>query len=633
MIRFVIAFLALFICNATMGQENYAVSAIPKALLTRASAVIRNDELTIQVNGLDDVTRHRKTAVTILNSAGDDESQIVLFYDKNNQIKSLKGIIYNEFGLPAGKFGEKDFKDMSAVSDGTLYQDDRVKVFEPAQTTYPYTVVYEYEIKSKQSLFFPRWKPVTSTGVSIEKSSLRFICPPDFTLRHQEINYPGKPDESTGKDTRIFTWQVKDVQAIRSEPFSPDPERFMTSVKLAPESFAYRGLKGRFSNWTEYGKWMYENLLREREALPETTKLFINELVKDIPDPKAKAKKIYTYMQDKTRYISVQIGIGGFQPYPAADVDRLSYGDCKGLVNYTRALLKAVNIESYYCIVNSGSFKKDVSTDFASINDGDHIILCLPFKNDTTWLECTNKRIPFGFLGDFTDDRLVLACTPDGGKLLRTPKFTYSDNRQTRKASFSLEENGNLKGSITTRFEGTQYDNHDILEEEPFKEQVKHLAKLYSIPNFDIHSLEFKKEKDVKPVTIENINFSSREYASLSNGRMYLSMNVLNKEDHTIPDIRNRTNLVYINRGFLDEDEYIFEIPAKLKAEHIPGNTVIEKPFGKYSAVISIKGNVITYHRTLQFNEGTYPKEQYSDLAKFYQDIVEADNSRLVLKL
>ncbi len=631
--RFILAAVAIITCYSVSGQENYAVSAIPKALLNRAAAVVRNSEMLIEVNSPDDVTYREKKAITILSSAGDDEAEVVLFYNKNRQIKSLKGIVYNEFGLATAKFAEKDFRDMSAVNNFSLYEDDRVKVFRPAQITYPYTVVYEYEIKARQSLFFSAWEPVSSAGVALERSSLRFVCPLTFNLRHKEINYSNRVEENREKDKKIYSWEVKEIPALRTEPFSPDAEKYMTSVKLAPESFAYRGIKGNFSNWTEFGKWMNDNLLKGRDVLPATTVRLVKDLVRDIPDPKSKAKKIYEYMQDKTRYISVQIGIGGFQPYPAADVDRLSYGDCKGLVNYTMALLKAADIESYYCIVNAGSFKKDVAPDFASINDGNHIILCLPFRNDTTWLECTDKHIPFGFLGYFTDDRLVLACTPDGGKILHTPKFSASENRQIRKATFKLSENGDLSGHIKTLFEGTQYDNHDILEGEPFKEQVKHLTEMYPMPDLDIQTLEFKKEKNIKPVTVENISFSSRSYASLSEGRMYLSLNPLNKEKRVVPDSRNRSNPVYINRGYLDEDEYIFDLPEKLKVEFNPRNTIINKPFGKYSATVTVNGGKVTYHRVMQLNEGTYPKEQYPDLVKFYQDIAEADNDRLVLKL
>ncbi len=55
-------------------------------------------------------------------------------------------------------------------------------------------------------------------------------------------------------------------------------------------------------------------------------------------------------MQDKTRYISVQIGIGGWKPMLADDVNKLGYGDCKGLTNYTKALLEAVDVPSYYTL-------------------------------------------------------------------------------------------------------------------------------------------------------------------------------------------------------------------------------------------------------------------------------------------
>ena len=61
-----------------------------------------------------------------------------------------------------------------------------------------------------------------------------------------------------------------------------------------------------------------------------------------------KAKKIYQYVQDNTRYISVQVGIGGMQPITAKEVDLVKYGDCKGLTNYTKSLLDIVGVKSNY---------------------------------------------------------------------------------------------------------------------------------------------------------------------------------------------------------------------------------------------------------------------------------------------
>ena len=126
-----------------------------------------------------------------------------------------------------------------------------------------------------------------------------------------------------------------------------------------------------------------------------------------------------------------------------ADVDRVGYGDCKALVNYMMALLKVAGIPSYYTLVYSGDEKISMLRNFASAAQGDHVILCVPFGQDTTWLECTNQHIPFGFLGTFTDDRDVVVCTPEGGLVTHTPRYRDSLNVQRRTAwereDFTLE--------------------------------------------------------------------------------------------------------------------------------------------------------------------------------------------------
>ena len=625
-----ILFVLLWGATASNGQSKYAVSAIPNELKSRASAIIRNEVTEIEIKDINELILRVTRAVTIMNESGDDEAELAIWYDKTRQIKSINGFVYNEFGLLNGKVSEKDFKDNSAVSDYSLFEDSRIKRFSPAKNSYPYTIEYTYELRIKQSLVLPEWNPVRSASVSIELSSFTVLAKPDFAIRYKILNKAGEPKLETNKQGYItYKWQINNFKAIRKEPFSPDPETYLPSVKLAPVDFAYQNTKGSFSNWKEYGTWVKEKLLKDRDVLSEQTKHEIRSLVSNIDDPKLKAKKIYEYLQEKTRYISVQIGIGGFQPIPAADVDRLGYGDCKALVNYMMSLLNVVDIKSYYTIVEAGSFKKDAIPDFASINQFNHVILCLPFANDTTWIDCTSKTLPFGFLGDFTDDRTALACTEDGGKLLKTPKLNHTENLQYRKAQFNIGPEGQIKGSMTTTFEGSQYSNRESLIDEPTVEQLKELKEIYKL-NLNIDSFNLKQEKTANPVTTETISFSYPKYGTVVGERLLVPVNLIEPMATAPREVSNRTTSLFINRGYTDKDEIIFQFPESLRVDTKPPNNKIEKPFGQFSSSFEIVGNKLVYTRLLQFKEGNYSAELYSELVEFYQKIVDSDNSKIL---
>jgi transglutaminase-like putative cysteine protease len=623
--------LMLLMVLSTQAQQNYAVSLIPKELLSHASAVVRDDETTVEVKDMSSVICHFTGAVTVLNKNGDKEAKIIIWHNKSRQIRYIKGTLYNEFGMLMGKFSERDFDDQS-VGDGSLFDDTRIKRYQPAITTYPYTIAYDYEINSKQSLVLDDWSTGQSVGTSVEHSSYKLSCKPDFNIRYKEINFPGKVITAEAQGLKTYSWSMDNLKALRDEPYSPDDAQLVTSVKIAPEKFTYGSISGSFTNWNEYGKWIYDKLLKDRRQLPPETIAHIKEITAGVADPKQKAKIIYEYMQQKTRYVSVQIGIGGYQPFLASDVDQLGYGDCKALVNYTQSLLSVAGINSYYVTVMAGSEKGSALPDFASMNQFDHIILCLPFKNDTTWLECTNQQIPFGYLGDFTDDRNVVACTPEGGKLMHTPVYKTTNNRQTRKATFNLTGSGELSGEMTTKFEGLQYDNRDQLVNEGHTEQIKALKEMYPIENLNIQSFDLKQDKSVNPVTTETIKLQARDYIAQNGGRYFFIPNMGSRYIRPYKNVINRVNPVYIDRGYLDVDEINYTLPEGYKVTTQPLNVSIDKPFGRYTASTQIIGNKLVYKRSLQINDGTYSKDIYQDVVDFYQSVYEADNYTMTME-
>jgi len=632
MIKRIFLLPCLLLCYvAVNAQSNYAANLISKNLVPYASAVVRNEEITIEIKDLDNVIYHLKKAVTVLNKNGDDIAHMAIFYNKSVSIKNIKGVVYDEYGKQIGKFSERDFADEATGGGGNLFQDYRVKHYIPSITQYPYTIEYEYELKYKQTLNVESWEPIGEPNMAVEQSSYKIICKPDFNIRYKEINVSQKAEIGSTKDgLKTYSWQIKNVKAIKNEPFSPDWHTYFTRVLVAPEKFSYYGIQGAYTSWQQLGKWQYDKLLANRQDVPSETAAYIKEMTGNISDPKVKAQKIYEYMQHKTHYVSIQIGIGGYQPFTASEVDKDGYGDCKALCNYTRALLNVAGIESYYCIVyGNHNDKISMLPDFASMQ-GNHVILCVPFKNDTTWLECTSQQIPFGFLSDFTDDRTVLACTPDGGKLMHTPKYTAEENIEKRKADFVLNDQGGLSGSMETILKGTSYDDrYHIIDDAP-SERIKDIKRYYPINNMEIKKLTYKQDKSINPCTTEDVELSAKEYAAMNDGKIYFSLNSINRA-RTLRQTLNRINPVCIQRGYTEEDDITYTLPKGYKLESEPIKKHITKPFGKFIMTMSIEDDKLVYHRTLQLKDGNYNKDTYQELVDFFQTAVDADEYNVIL--
>ncbi len=628
--RFLVLFAILYCQLYILKADDIKYDSIPENLKKDADAIIRYDNSVFTIESITKAEYKVKKAITVINKRGDKFADLAIFHDKFHTIKRINGSVFDSNGELTESFSDEDFYDRSISSSSGSYDDNRIKIYDAAQTEYPYTVFYEYTMILDGFVSIPRWNPVSSFNIAIEKSSYKLVIKDGSDFHYKSINFDKSP-EITNKENYIsYKWKIDSLKAFKPEPYSPYLSEFTPVVYLAPNDFYYDGYDGNQSTWNELGWWAYQLLFDRDQISPETVGDLMKIVSVDDSDLE-KTKKLYEYMQSKTRYISIQLGIGGFQPFSALEVDQLGYGDCKALSNYMVALLKIVDITAHYAIIGAGKDHIDLFEDFASINQMNHAIVCVPLESDTIWLECTSQKNPFGYLGSFTDDRYAILITPEGGKLTRTKKYDKNVNFQFRTINAILNEDCSLNAKSNTTYSGLQYDfiKNQLYEGE--KEQRKNLLDDLDLSNFEINNIKYSQKKDFIPTAYEYLDLKLNNYASKSGKRIFLPLNLLNKQSYIPKKVKDRKSDVDLTFAFSDYDTVRYELPEKYTVEYLPDTNHIVSPFGEYLSFVIQNENTLEYIRINKRNEGRFPKEKYPELIKFYKDIRKADRQKVIL--
>lgn len=628
---FFVAFFLITEREAVAKDSFFPVTDISTSLMTNANSVVRKNEVSLEIFAKDKIKYTVKEIISILNKKGEGEGVLYIPYDSNSEVEISVANIYDKSGILIKKVKKSEIYDQSSFDGFSLYTDGRFKRITPQISTYPYTVEYEYTINLKGAIDYYDWVPCDSYNKSVEYTSYQILLHGNEGVRVKaNKSIVAEKDGELADGITTYFWKMEDMEAVEHEPLSVSLYDIVPRVVIAPESFSFYGTEGNMNTWKDFGNWV-NSLIRDKNALPEERVTFLKNLTASVEDPAEKVKLVYRFLQEKTRYVSVQLGIGGFEPVSAQKTDEVGYGDCKALSNYMKAMLESIDIESYYTLVRAGSNAGSPDIDFPAQNFN-HVILTVPFENDTVFLECTNKFSPFGFLGSFTADRYALLIDENSSRLVRTNNYGLNDNTWNLKATIDLNEAGNAKITDTVTFRGLQYE---FIEDELRKTNGKQIEDEYKnseIPGAKYIQVGYKNYPERIPAVTRIRMLDVDRLATKMGDRMFIPINSLNRRTGVPQKTKDRKYSFKIQLSYQDSDSIVFTIPEGFEIEFLPEPVRIETEFGEYHSSLKQDGNIITYFRHDKRKRGTYLPEKYNDYIRFVKQIADADNQKMIVK-
>ena len=614
----------------------------------KTDAVLLYSETITTVESADKVKTHVRIAYKILRPSGRDYGFAFVPFNSNSKITSLHGWCIPERGKDY-EVKDKDAVEVSPpkIEGSELIQDVKVKVLNIPAPDPGNIVGYEYEKEERPFALQASWD--FQREIPAREAHYSLQLPAGWEFKASWLHYPDSPPTQAGANQ--WQWVVSDLKAIRREDQMPPMDGVagrMILTYFPPGGAAQNG----FSNWQQMGKW-YLKLTSGRFDASQDIKAKVATLTALAPSQIAKMRALASFAQHDIRYVAIELGIGGWQPHPAAEVFSHRYGDCKDKATLMAAMLREAGVESNYVVINTerGSVTPDVP---AHLTAFDHVILAIKLPdglNDPSlvatlqhprlgrilFFDPTNELIPFGQIGGYLQANYGLLVTPEGGELVELPQQSSAMNSIQRTAKLTLDSTGMLKGEVTeTRLgERASSERWRLRTVTKDSDRIKPIEELLanSLSSFHItRATLVNLQQTDKPFGF-NYSFESQNYAKTAGNLLLVRPRVIgNKGLGFLETKEPRKFPIEFEGPARDTDSFEITIPAGYTVDDLPPSVDVDYGFANYHAKTVVTGNVVGYTRTYEVKELSVPVSKAEDLRKFYRIISGDERNTVVLK-
>lgn len=438
------------------------------------------------------------------------------------------------------------------------------------------TLVKEINIKT------PRWmnasfKEFNFNGYNIQKTS----------------NYNQK------EDADLISYKVENLAAYKHERNSPG------NTYIYPHLLALAGSEkalnnGYFISLQDQYNWYNSLILNLNEEKEPAITTQVEEITKGITQDLDKIKAIYYWIQHNIRYIAFEDGIAGFKPDKATEVLRKRYGDCKGMANLTKIMLKALNLDSRLCWIGTNHIAYDYGTPSLAVDN--HMIAAVKLNDKFYFLDATETYLGFCEYAERIQGRQVLIEDGKNYILTHIPPTNVDQNLDFQKKRLKIDSK-NLIGTAEQTWKGEEKEQLLSSLHTSKKDQLASSFNSFisnGNPNYNIKDLQhadlniYDKTVDAKfNVIIKNsVDIFEKEY--------YINIDATKEFDNYIIDTLKRQHDYWFPYKTNVQKEITLEIPTGFILINKPQDLLVSTADYLFSISYEVTKNQIIYRKSIK---------------------------------
>ena len=548
------------------------------------------------------------------------------FYDSESKIETFSLKFKND------KDAELKIIDEFYKDKDLFYNDARVKHvaldFPVQGYSYNYELEKTYEdVKYFTSLYFNDEFPVLKKKISI-------TVPDWLNVELKEFNFAGnaiekKKTADAKQKATIYEYTMNNVDAYYKEENAPGRSYLYPHIIVIAKSFQSKGSEKMLFNSTKDLYGWYKSLV---DAMKDDTTVMakkVNELTATAKTDEEKIKNIYYWVQDNIRYIAFEDGIAGFKPDESNHVFEKRYGDCKGMANLTKQMLKLAGFDARLTWIGTKHISYDYTTPSLAVDN--HMICTLFHNGKKYFLDGTEKFNSFGEYAERIQNKEVMIENGDLFIIEKVPNSKSDFNKERYSASLSIEDD-KLKGSAERNYLGESraqflysYNTSRIdKKDEALEKYLSANDKNIQIENITTSDLN---NRDI-PLQLR-FGIAIENKVSKFDDDIYVDLEYLNNYKNF--ELKDRKTDFEFDYKRNQEVVISLKIPAGYKVAQIPENLIVKEK--NYDIAITFEQNSseIIYKKTFNFNNGVIKSSEISQWNSVVKKLSGIYNKQIIL--